>query len=503
MRALPEVDEKFNLVTIITPDGVHQLNQEIKAFKCLITADEFKAKHGSLFLTRSAQVTATEGELIHDELTLAQLNILESSIRMRHGHTIIGYSINEEVFLRLLGEYPPAPAAFSKRVLDSMHTPIVRDISVSIRSGAQSLIFFGYLAQAYFQYDKKNAAAFDDYFYTNVLLFLLVSTGVSSFSMLLLRSGLLDKQVALSRINRLMLIEESVIGTSKNWTTYGALISLPPSLIAYGILPVIFCGALKGYYDSDQRYANKAINIANKTTFNTLQRGMGYALTTGSFFSLGLEDITLDLVFANNIDDFRGFSQDAYDLLMIQYTAFAISFMAHIARHPHLPDWIQVYGRYGSNISNTMARVLLDNFANISIISMMLQLTIGRSIASNQIGLLSVLYGLQAVTFFYCVYTTIAVTPDLPEFSIEYTPPEKSISSLCTQKIGQLINSLTSSNKAEKNNVIQRHASIELVAPMAPRDGFFASSHKEKRHLYAINEAYNNTNPLHSEINAY
>ena len=133
MRALPEVDEKFNLVTIITPDGVHQLNQEIKAFKCLITADEFKAKHGSPFLTRAAQVIATEGELIHDELTMAQLNILESSIRMRHGHTIIGYSINEEVFLRLLGEYPPAPAAFSKRVLDSMHTPIVRDISVSIR----------------------------------------------------------------------------------------------------------------------------------------------------------------------------------------------------------------------------------------------------------------------------------------------------------------------------------------------------------------------------------
>ena len=380
MRALPEVDEKFNLVTIITPDGVHQLNQEIKAFKCLITADEFKAKHGSLFLTRSAQVTATEGELIHDELTLAQLNILESSIRMRHGHTIIGYSINEEVFLRLLGEYPPAPAAFSKRVLDSMHTPIVRDISVSIRLSAQSLLFFRYLTAAYFQYDKKNAAAFDSYYYNNVLVFLLITIGVASSAIFMLRIGLLDKKVALSRIHRLMLIEESVIGVSQNWITYGSLISLPPSVIANGIMPFLLLGAFKGCYKTDTKYSTQVINIAKRTTLKTLIKGLGYALTTGSFISLGLEEITLDTVFSENIGYSREYNQYYDDLSMIQYISCALAFFNHLARHPRLPVWVQDYGRYGSNISNTLGSILLDYFATFSIMGMILELTIGDAV---------------------------------------------------------------------------------------------------------------------------
>ena len=193
----------------------------------------------------------------------------------------------------------------------------------------------------------------------------------------MLRIGLLDKKVALSRIHRLMLIEESVIGVSQNWITYGSLISLPPSVIANGIMPFLLLGAFKGCYKTDTKYSTQVINIAKRTTLKTLIKGLGYALTTGSFISLGLEEITLDTVFSENIGYSREYNQYYDDLSMIQYISCALAFFNHLARHPRLPVWVQDYGRYGSNISNTLGSILLDYFATFSIMGMILELTIG------------------------------------------------------------------------------------------------------------------------------
>ena len=254
----------------------------------------------------------------------------------------------------------------------------------------------------------------------------------------MLRIGLLDKKVALSRIHRLMLIEESVIGVSQNWITYGSLISLPPSVIANGIMPFLLLGAFKGCYKTDTKYSTQVINIAKRTTLKTLIKGLGYALTTGSFISLGLEEITLDTVFSENIGYSREYNQYYDDLSMIQYISCALAFFNHLARHPRLPVWVQDYGRYGSNISNTLGSILLDYFATFSIMGMILELTIGDSIALDQAGLLTFFYGMQAVLFLYCTFTILASNPDLPEYSTEFKPSEKTIGTICADKIQHL-----------------------------------------------------------------
>ena len=70
MSTLPAVDQKYDVATIITPDGAFQLNQEIQEFKCIIKRDEFISKFGYYLLDKSQHETQAEGLIIHDELTL-------------------------------------------------------------------------------------------------------------------------------------------------------------------------------------------------------------------------------------------------------------------------------------------------------------------------------------------------------------------------------------------------------------------------------------------------
>lgn len=134
MTQLPTDTALFHTTSIlILDDGLYQVCREFNKFKQILAYDEFKLIVPTLACVMDLENQS--GVSIYDDLTLKQLNRLEQLIRDRKGHSIIGYSINEEIFLRALGEYPPAPDALSKRILNFINTDIVRDTSVSLRSG--------------------------------------------------------------------------------------------------------------------------------------------------------------------------------------------------------------------------------------------------------------------------------------------------------------------------------------------------------------------------------
>jgi len=509
---LPENNDsnrsQYKFTSIITTDGLYQLNREFHEFRQLLPIDILKEI--APILTNTIYIVECNGDLAYDDLTLAQLTQLEKAVRDHRGYTIIGYSINEEVFLKLIGlnryEYPPAPDAFPKRALDMINMPIVRDVSVSIRSGAQSLLLFGYLAGTYFQYNTKSKQTYDEFYYNNIQAFLLVSASVAAIDLFFLRSGLFKKDTVLLGINRLRLVEESIIGKSQNWTTYGSMLRIPTPVIVNGLLPVMAYGAIKGFYNDDALYTTSVMNIASQPRFKTFWNGLSFALTTGSFVSLGFSYVVYDVIFSKITDDARGLSQVNNDSSMLQYTACALALLCHCARYPNYSCSTQRVARYTSNISNTLGNIMLDNYAMFAIMSMIMELTIGGYISSNQTGLLALFYGLQPATFIYCFLTTFSTTPDLPEFSIEPNPQEISTITMLHEKIQRIKQFLLSlSPQLETQN-----PSVELtptnttgfIEQTKNRFRLFPLYTEQSQPLSEVTQSSNTKNPMFSGLSS-
>ena len=494
MTQLPTDTALFNTASIlIVDDGLYQVCREFNKFKQILAYDEFKLIVPTF--DYSVDLENQSEASIYDNLTLKQLNRLEQMIRDRKGHSIIGYSINEEVFLRALGEYPPAPDALSTRVLNFINANMVRDMSVSLRSGGHSLILFAQLSSIFFKCQTNSDVAGENFYYNNVQWFLFVGASVAAFNMLLLRSEpfrnqitralgyqTFEKQNALTSINRLRLIEESMIGATSSWSSYCSLVNMPGSIITYGMIPVSLYALVHGWMTDDALYTKAVINMANQTELKTLWKGLLYSLTIGSFYSLGLSNLVLFIVFYQNIDDERGFNIEEFDLSVIRYSACAIALASHFARYPHAPIWMQRCGRYMGNFVNGTANALLDNFATFEIISMILGLTVGNNFSTNETDILVLLFGLQAICFLYSILTSVPATPDYPEYSIEPNPLEKTLLEICHEKINQVKRFATTVNHRHPEHT---STDIEIVQQKTLKfdlHSLFSATFRQERH---------------------
>ena len=420
MVNLPEKTEtnrlKLKSTSFLTPHGLFQLNREYHEFRQILSLDIIR--YIAPKLAEEDKIIARDGQLAYDVLSRQELERLEQTVRDYHGHSLIGYSLNEEVFLRALGEYPPLPDAFSKRVFNTLNSSIVRDTTLSLRTAALSLMLFIRLVYASMQFNAQEQENFNTFYYNHIPLFLSLIASVAAAQMIFLRSELVrqqtrslfcietfGKQEVLTGINRFRLIQESMIGVDVNWTTYGTLISslilsqkITDDLIGYGLIPVLLYGLRKGYLNEDIRYTAPAINIAQHTQLKTAWHGLEYALTTGSFFALGAKYFTIDIVYATITDDARAYMQSNNSYSYTQYAACGLALMAHLARYPNAPTPIKRWGRYAANISNSIGNSMLDNFAMYAVISLVLQLIFVNGISESQTNLLIFLYILQSTT---------------------------------------------------------------------------------------------------------
>lgn len=322
------------------------------------------------------------------------------------------------------------------------------------------MILFARLSSTFLQYETDNTTAYNNFYYNNVEWFLFVGASVTAFNVLFLRSesfrkgitGLLgyetfEKEDALRVINRLRLIEESMIGATTSWSSYCSLLEMPSAIIDYGMVPILLYAFSNGWMSDDSLYTKAVLNIANHTRIKMMLNGLKYSLTIGSFYSLGSRSLVSDIIFSGNIDDVRGFDLYSSDLSKIQYSVCVIALASHFARYPHAPIWIQRSGRYISNFGNGTANALLDQFATYQIISMIFILTIGENYSIDETAITALVFGLQATCFLYCFLTSIPATPDYPEYSIEPNSLEKTLFEMCHEKMGQIKRCFTPINQ--------------------------------------------------------
>ncbi len=495
---LPEINddnlEEYKFTSIITRDGLHQLDSNFEKWQLILTAERLSGILPSI--SNNTVLSERDDDLVYDDLTLEELNSLEREIKDHHGRSIIGYSINETVFLTAIGlgryEFPPKPEDYPAQVLNLINKPIVRDISLSVRSAAQALLLFAFFIEGYLQYDTKNEEFTDSFYFKNILWFLVVTAAVMSISIALLRSPLLDKVKMFALINRVMLIEKSMLSISQNWMTYGSLI-IPTKIVGYGIILMMLYGFINGYYDKNELYRTSVINVARRTALKTFWHGISYALTTGTFISKGLKFLTSDIVFAKHTnDDAHSFAIYYRDLSIIQYTACSLAFLCHLARYPNASNSIQRYGRYASNISNSAGYVMLDNYAIFQMISMVFGVTVGENIYPDQKGILTAFYGLQLLTFIYTILTAFPTTPDLPEFSMDINLASPTLFSTCIENLERLkgVLKITNTQTEQVSSDIEMCNVVEKKENHKVRSifGFFTNEHSS-----------NVDNPIHME----
>jgi len=430
METLPEDTSASFCMTIITTNGVFQWNSEIEQWKCQISIEELNSTYQDLIflLQHAGEISDPNGVLAYNFLSLKQLNTLEQALRLRHGNTVIGYSICEEIYLRTINcfvwlfcrgnfeySYPPLPEQISRRLLTFMARPLVIDIASSLRVAAQTSLLFGYFFSVYFQYSPQGDDDYVEFQEDNYLWFLLSVVTVTALSLLLLRISYVSRAYALSALIRLRMVEQSIIGFASNLTNYGPLIA-SDSFIKACFLPVVLLGALLGYYEKKE----DLINISLLTMPQFLFRTFFSSLTVASFCSLGLSGF-ITATFFLYIDSSDS-ANNAFlkDVSYVRYTTLAIMLLVSLFRYPYLPIENQRVGRYASNLMNGISIAMLDNYA----LFLFIVFSVGTFYGSYNFSpekpfVPAVFCTLIALSFLAVLLVTFPGTPNIPEYSLE------------------------------------------------------------------------------------
>ena len=431
MTHLPTYNERLQHTTIITAEGIFQWNADIEQWAYRISVENFNTAYQALsfLLERASEVTDQEGILIYNALTLQQLNALDQALRLHQGHTIIGYSICEEIYLREINflvwlvcgrfskyDYPPLPESYSKRLLTFIQRPIVLDIASSLRIAAQSFILFYFFVKSYVQYTTENQYGYTQFMNNNNNWIFLSFYSVIVMNLFLLYSGCLDKKRILLVMIRLRWIEQSIIGMVSNLLNYGPFLA-STSVITGSILPLIILGGLIGYY----KRIGEIINIAQWTSFQFLLRGFFSSLTGASFCAAGFNGFLIDVFFLYAPDD----TQEEYvqDGRIVRYSAFAMIMLLSLFRNPIASLITQHWGRYANNWMNGISIALLDNYALTLLIQFPIFTIMGNTVFSPQEPIAPTFFCMfTALSFISVFLVTFPTTPNLPEYSLEKNP---------------------------------------------------------------------------------
>lgn len=458
MPTLPEISDRLNFMTIITPQGLFQLNQETHTLKRLLDTDQLDQLGLSDFVEYSERSAPEEGTLIFDALTmnsvtLEQLRALERAVIDVGGYSVVGYSINASIWIKIMGymfreQYPPKSNDYSRQWLELVQKSIFRDITLSLKVATFSFILYIHLSYLFFQDGAIHDAAFDNFFKNNII-WVVLSVGIFIIlNMLLLRGDFLPKPKVISWLNRIRQTEQYMIAVLAillseifSWMFLKIFNTVENIILIYLSVPLLILAIKLGFNSDDTLYTVPALNIFHRPRCQTFLNAIRYALTVSSFFSLGLTFLVLDILHfeQSSLDDDYPVRAQRYSIVaIIQFSTFIAVLLIHLMRYPYAPQFLQINGRYAGNISNAMGNVFLNSFSIMLIEYLLIDFfsaAIEKPLAWSQPWSQPVFIGLQAVIFMCSFMIEFLMTSNLPELSTEPVPPEKPWSEAISERI--------------------------------------------------------------------
>lgn len=437
MASVPLNIARFLNTTLLLPNGVYRYNHEVQRFKCFIDQATFRAHFGSYWLHQAADLDPNihpQGQVVTQKWNVTEINLLEKIMREHHGPTVLGYHDNETLFILAIenlawlchlntSAYPPVSNAYSRKWLALINRPLVFDVSLALRSGLWGILVTTFISRAYFSYHQNGEAAYFSFFSKYVQWDLLGMGAVSITTLVLLRSGFLNKQWLTKKIHQITLAEEAMIATAENLENYGQLF-LSETMLSMGLFPAIAYGLYQGYVRKEHEVINLATPYFPRLTM--ICNSVDQALTVGSFCRVGMDPIINSLLFYYaNLNDPSVIEQFYQDLRIIQYSAFSVMLCASLLRYPFLPHHYQTFGRYASNLLNGISRAFIDNYALFFFVAYSIGAIYGDGVSTKQpMSVTAIYFFLQALISLYTFGVVLPNTPNLPDFSLEACPDQ-------------------------------------------------------------------------------
>ncbi len=450
MSAVPAPDKTLELTSIVTPSGLHQLNQKTNAFELILNKEQLSEIGLDAFLQEAENLPEASQSPFYPYLTLEQLNKMERLVRAQGGFSVTGYTCIEEFWLRLVacGHFPPLPNHYARRFLDYIHKPIVQDAVLATRMMAHSAIIYRFVDEISFAGKQGGLVSAYEFTEDNALPLFTSLMGVGLLSFIFLRAYQ-DKEQAVKIMSRINLMLSTTIGFAENWDNYGSLV-FSENMFLYILIPIVIVGMVRGFYRHEKDIPH-VLDIKEFTLIKFLWYSLAYALTEGSLWSLGMVSPLNCIFIFKNMNDSDNLKAFYEDLDFIRYSVSFLTLFAQLVRHPALPIHYQVVGRYTSNIITATGEAFLDNAALSLLLGFAYCWIFGNNPSPNDIGQLTGYFAFQALFTIATFLVSFPITPELPEYKVIPTRNETVLSSLSSNSVSEISDRFEQRDLGKKN----------------------------------------------------
>lgn len=385
--------------SFLTPIGFQQYDYELKKITVVLSIDELQNLGLGEFIEEARNlrfdeeahlsydelVDAKKKTNINERLSIEQWRNLEIAlIKSPYGRTVIGYSINEEVYLKFWGhvfqlyykplknlgypsrdyQYPPRIDDTEKLMLDFCQNQLLRDFSLAARiTGYFSItlqIFVSYVCSY-----LTNSYEINNFYYKYINYFSIGCSIIFLSILLTLQLPIIEKKFSLNIFNKTCSIIKSIRGNECRLESY-LLLFFPnissidlSKIITYCILPIIFSAVYFNLKNKNQLFTKNLVNISKHTTLNFLYHTINYSSFNQTLMMQGLSLLINLNFYYNTADDYP---YDTYLRIYntVSYIILASATFSYLMQHPKNSLNLQYLSKYASNIYNGLSYSLFD-----------------------------------------------------------------------------------------------------------------------------------------------
>ncbi len=410
--------------SFITPIGLQQYDYELKKITVVLSIDELQNLGLGEFIEEARNlrfdeeahlsydelVDAKKKTNINDRLSIEQWRNLEIAlIKSPYGRTVIGYSINEEVYLKFWGhvfqlyykplknlgypsrdyQYPPRKDDTEKLMLEFFQKKIIKDIRIASQIAgytnwcSQLLVYY-----LYSFFEKNNSLSYADIYYKFINYLLIFSVSLMFSSFLILQLPILEHKFVSNILQKYCNVLHKFVGNIYRLYNYSILL-VPNMSIDTTINLMIYSGPILiitslyfGLKEQKKSHHNDYININSFSYLKHFYHAFSWTSFNQNLLSVGSSFLT-NIPFYFNNDD-----QAAQEYISIMnaffWLDFSILFSAQILLNPFNSPNIKLIGQYISNISNGITYSIFDAWIFFNSIYMPLSFIMFRNLTPSK-----------------------------------------------------------------------------------------------------------------------
>lgn len=448
--------------SFITPIGLQQYDYELKKITVVLSVEELQNLGLGEFVEESRHVrfdeeaNLTYDELveakkktnINDRLTFEQWKNLEIAlIKSPYGRTVIGYSINEEVYLKFWGhvfqlyyqslkhlgypardyQYPPRKDDAEKLMLDFCQKKTVKDFRLSIQVAGYiswSIILSLLNFFAFLNNQSQNSNFNNLFIHLNSIL-LYVSCGIFGLAFGFVKLPYFEHNFTYKILSKSCLVSQTYIGNLYRLINYTVLFF--PNIsgqnltqtIVYSI-PFLAIGSLYlGLQKKDKLAQNTYININKLTIIKQIYHAFDWASYNQSMLGVGSNTLINLAFYFDNFDDSVANEYYAISNYCL-YIYLGILFSLHLLNNPLFNEKIRYFALNGCNITNGISYSFHDAWIFFTTIYIPASLSIFKKDVTTKADYLdnALYFTAISLTYLFAIHISFSSTQNIPKYSL-------------------------------------------------------------------------------------